>query len=68
MFHIKIQPEWYGRPDSMASLLYQYRRFQDANYLIMESDNNFTGKVFIEIEMGIMRWMNQMQMTLWLMS
>ena len=36
----------------MASLLYQYREFQDANYLIMESDNNFTGKVFIEIEDG----------------
>lgn len=52
MFHIKDSTEWYGRPDSMASLLYQYREFQDANYLIMESDNNFTGKVFIEIEDG----------------
>ena len=52
MFHIKDNTDWYGRPDSMASLLYQYREFQDANYLIMESDNNFTGKVFIEIEDG----------------
>lgn len=52
MFHLKDTTDWYGRPDSLSSFLYQYREFQDANYLIQECDNGFTGKVFIEIEDG----------------
>lgn len=52
MFHVKDTTEWYGRPDSLSSFMYQYREFQDANFLIQECDNGFTGKVFIEIEDG----------------
>lgn len=52
MFHVKDTTDIYGRPDSMSSFLYQYREFQDANYLILDCDNGFTGKVLIEIEDG----------------
>lgn len=52
MFHVKDSTDWYGRPDSLSSFLYQYREFQDANYLIQECDNGFTGKVMIEVEEG----------------
>jgi hypothetical protein len=41
---------WYGRPDSIGSFLYQYRELQDANYLIKLSRGNFTGLVIIEVE------------------
>jgi len=52
MFHLKDTTDWYGRPDSISSYLYQYREFQDVNYLMLECDNGFTGKVFIEVEDG----------------
>ncbi len=42
--------EWYGRPQSRSSLMYQYREFQDCNYLVKQSANNFVGQIFIEVE------------------
>jgi hypothetical protein len=41
---------WYGRPESMGSLVYQYREFQDSMYLTKQAANNFTGQVVIEVE------------------
>lgn len=50
IFHIKNGRGWYGRPDSIESVLYQYREYQDATYLIKTADNGFVGQVFIEVE------------------
>lgn len=52
IFHIKNGSERYGRPQSMQSFMYWYREFQDASYLIKESDNGWTGKAIIETEAG----------------
>lgn len=50
IFHIKNGRGWYGRPDSIESVLYQYREYQDATYLIKSADNGFVGQVLIEVE------------------
>lgn len=41
---------WYGRPDSVGSILQQYRRFQDDMYGIKSSANEYTGRTILETE------------------
>lgn len=51
IIHVKYgNGEWYGRPDSMNSFMYQYREFQDAFFLSKQADSGFVGQVIIEIE------------------
>lgn len=52
IFHLKNGADLYGRPDSLSAFMHWYREFQDAQYLIKESDNGFTGKSLIETEAG----------------
>ncbi len=51
VIHVK-QPSsgLYGRPDWLSSFMSVYREFQDANYLIKQTANNFMGQALIEIE------------------
>lgn len=42
--------EWYGRPPSFGSWMFQYREFQDASYLVKVANNNFTGQLIVEVE------------------
>ena len=41
---------WYGRPDSVGSILQQYRLFQDDMYQIKSSANEYTGRTIMETE------------------
>lgn len=41
---------WYGRPDSISSLLYQFREFQDADYQIKQTNSQFIGHSVMEYE------------------
>lgn len=51
MIHWKNGPfKWYGRPDSVGSILQQYRRFQDDMYEIKASANEYTGRTVMETE------------------
>ena len=41
---------WYGKPNDLASLNYQYLEYQNSDYLNTETENQFTGKALIEFE------------------
>jgi len=41
---------WYGRPDSIASILDQFFEFQNADYKNKQTASAFIGQVFIEVE------------------
>ena len=41
---------WYGRPDWSGAWINVYREYQDSDYLVKMSANNFTGQVLIELE------------------
>lgn len=41
---------WYGRPKWIACYLDAYREWKNSNYLNTITDNQFTGRVFIETE------------------
>lgn len=43
---------WYGRPDDIGSLSYQFLEFQNIDYLNTETEGKFTGQVLIELEEG----------------
>jgi hypothetical protein len=43
---------WYGRPDDIGSLLYQFLEFQNVDYLNTQTEGNFTGQALIELEEG----------------
>jgi len=51
IIHWKNGPfQWYGRPDSVGSILQQYRIFQDDMYQIKSSANEYTGRTILETE------------------
>ena len=51
IIHVKNgNGDWYGRPDSMNSFMYQYREFQDSSYLSKQADAGFVGQIVIEVE------------------
>lgn len=51
MFQLKNgNYKYYGRPDSISSMLYQFREFQDVDFLITETSSRFMGNTLIEIE------------------
>lgn len=51
MIHIKTGNErFYGRPDSLSSLNYQFFEFQNSDYLNKAAYSQFAGQVFIEVE------------------
>jgi len=53
MLHFKHGDlDWYGRPLSLPSLIYQYREWQDSTYLSKQANANFVGQVFMELEQG----------------
>ena len=52
IFHTKQGGNIYGRPDSMAATTYKYREFQDADYLIKQTDSAWVGDLIIEVEGG----------------
>jgi len=48
--HEKTDGRWYGRPEDINSMLYQFLEFQNVDYLNTETKSRFTGQVFIEVE------------------
>lgn len=41
---------WYGRPDSIGSLLSQFNQFQNDDYRVKQTAGKFMGEVFVEFE------------------
>jgi len=53
IIHIKEgNNTWYGRPDSIGSMLSQFYEFQNLDYINKQTAANFIGQAFIEVEMG----------------
>lgn len=51
MIHVKNPTtNLYGRPEWLSAFMSVYREFQDANYLIKQTANNFMGQALIEFE------------------
>jgi len=50
IIHEKTNGTWYGRPEDMGSMLYQFLEYQNVDYLNTETKSRFTGQVFIEVE------------------
>jgi len=42
---------YWGRPDALQAFMHWYREWQDANFLMVQSENKFMPQVFIESEM-----------------
>jgi len=51
VIHVKNPTQnLYGRPDWLSAFISVYREFQDNNYLVKQTANNFMGQALIELE------------------